>query len=348
MAKDQRIANRLKMNSMQSVRRKGLVHVFDELGHRRAYQDLLAVLLDLQPETGSITPARLYKMLKAPRLLFATIGPGTSRGALLVCLARAVAGRKTCAICMDHDWYAIRGRVMSNFLSFQLFRVLSRTRRLTVLSIIPHFLRPTLRESTTDWIYDPQLWDLSDYERQCAQRRTELSERVRSIARGRKIIVYLGKAAARKGFDELAGLSESLCGEALIVSAGLVPKDCRVFADDLKRKGMLVEDRRVTNAELLSLYGCADYVWCKYAPSNEKSSGIFGRSYQLGKVAIVREGSYLDILARHIKHPTAYCTGSGLSDIALYTADPALPADEKFAAPNMALHSVAVLENSLE
>jgi N-acetyl-beta-hexosaminidase len=70
---------------------------------------------------------------------------------------------------------------------------------------------------------------------------------------------------------------------------------------------MIVEDRRISDEELISLYGVADYVWCRYSQSSSSmSSGVFGRAVQLGKTAVVSTGSYLDRLARLLRHPVVH------------------------------------------
>jgi len=103
----------------------------------------------------------------------------------------------------------------------------------------------------------------------------------------------------------------------------------------------------ISDEELFSLYGCADYIWCKYALSNEISSGIFGRAYQLGKVAIVREGSYLDSLAQHIIHPTVHNIDFELGDSEPKRNEQMLSVDNHRRDLGMASHSLETINASL-
>lgn len=281
------------------------MHVFNVGGHRSSYQTFLASQLRLTPVVGQIDWTLAARFFGARQLLLATIGPTTSARAILVAVARACFGKRTVAICMGRDWYEQPTKPRLSALVFGLFRFLDARDKLKVFVIIPHELMPEAAATTSGSVLDLCLWDQLDADTD--QRETSLSNAAKDLAAGRPIVVYLGKASRRKGYGELVALAERVRGRALIVSAGVVAPECEQDAVALRESGMMVEDRRVSEGELTSLYGVADYVWCHYAESsNELSSGIFGRALQFGKSVVVRPGSYLDRLANYLEYPVLH------------------------------------------
>jgi hypothetical protein len=289
---------------------KGIVHVFNEAGHRASYRDFLSERLDLASATGKIDAAMARRLVAADRLLFATVSGGTAFKAVLIAMVRALLGKRTSAICMSGRWYHDPARPVRSVLTRLLFRLLDATGRFRVFAIIPYELMPDLSRTTSDWILDLCLWDLPAHVSQGSLPQTPLSKQAIHTAAGRLIVVFLGRATARKGYSELADLARSIGSDVLIVSAGLVSEDCRSDANALRALGMIVEDRRISEEELISLYGVADYVWCRYDESSSSmSSGVFGRAVQLGRPAVVPSGSYLDSLARLLEHPVIHNLG---------------------------------------
>lgn len=286
---------------------KGIVHVLNEGGHRREYRDILANKLCLKPDTGRITFSKVLTMLKAQKLLFATV-PRGGIYILWIGALRAILGRKTCAITISDNWWQHPRRRALNFISLIVFRLLDKFNRLSVMSILPPFSRSKKVSFVTDWIHDPQLWDFADTDYLLSGRLpiSELSRAVQVCASGRPVVVFIGKASLRKGIDEFSELSACLAEKFLFVVAGRVDCTCHTFAKKLTQNGMLVVDRYIEDSELLSLYGVADYCWCRYAPSNQVNSGVFGRAFQFGVPAIVREGAFLDRLAAFLRHDVIY------------------------------------------
>lgn len=286
---------------------KGLVHVFNEAGHRASYRDFLSERLDLATATGQINAAMARRLVAADQLLFATVSKRTAFKAVLIALIRALMGKRTSAICMGGDWFRDPQRPARSAMTRLLFRFLDATGRFRIFAIIPYELMPELSHTTTDWILDLCLWDLPVHESRNCSPQTALSKLAIETAAGRSIVVFLGRATPRKGYSELASLARSIDSDVLIVSVGLVSEECRSDADALRALGMLVEDRRVSEEELISLYRCADYVWCCYDESSSSmSSGVFGRAVQLGRPAVVPADSYLDRLARLLEHPVIH------------------------------------------
>jgi len=285
----------------------GLVHVFNEAGHRASYRDFLSDRLDLAAVTGRIDAAMARRLIAADRLLFATVSRGTAFKAVFIGMIRAMLGKRTLAICMAGDWYRDPARLVRSAVTRMLFRLLDATGRFRVFSIIPYELMPELARTTSDWILDLCLWDLPDHITRDSLPQTDLSRRTVDAAAGRAIVVFLGRANQRKGYSKLASLARRISSDALIVSAGLVAEECRTDAETLRAGEMIVEDRRISEEELISLYGVADYVWCHYDErSSAMSSGVFGRAVQLGRTAVVPVGSYLDRLAGLLEHPVVH------------------------------------------
>ena len=284
-----------------------LVHVFNAGGHRATYRDFLARRLGLDPATGGIGWAMGRRLIRADHLLFGTIGGRTAFKAVLISLIRACRGKRTSAICMGGDWYKDEDRPLRSAVTLMLYRMLDAIGLLKVYSIIPYQLMPDLTRTTSDWILDLCLWDLQVKKPCELTKQTNLSDRVLEVANGRTIVLFLGKATQRKGYRSLVAIARSIGQQSLIVSAGQVSVECRSDADALREMEMIVEDRRITEDELLSLYGVADYVWCRYDESSSSmSSGVFGRAVQLQKTAVVPAGSYLDRLAKLLGHPVVH------------------------------------------
>jgi hypothetical protein len=135
---------------------------------------------------------------------------------------------------------------------------------------------------------------------------TELSRRVKRESEGRKIMIFIGMANYIKGFPELVETAQREHESLLVVVAGRVAQE---YADEvalLRRLGMIVEDRYVSDDEVLSLYNVADYAWCRYAPEYDQASGVFGRAIQTGVMPVVRTGSVVHQLLKSCEGVSAH------------------------------------------
>lgn len=277
----------------------GLVHVRTLTGHRANYRALLSGELSYGRLIGRIWSAGAWHLLRAPHVVSATIDdePG---GFVALAAVRALLGRPTTGIylrphsCIE-AWATGPWRLKRT-----LFRMLRRLTRVQVLSIIPFDLRPELAEICDDWICDPEHWDVVTRPGWSGLPRTSLSDRVEAAASGRPIVVLPGWIGHRKGVDDLERQSRVLpeADRPFIVIAGPVEDDARACVERLRESGAHVEDRRLADDELLSLYRIAAAVWCRYEPDYDQSSGVFGRALQFGVPAIMREGSLLEAWAR--------------------------------------------------
>lgn len=188
-----------------------------------------------------------------------------------------------------------------------LFQIVSRLPHASILSLVPFGIYPEAAQVSTDYIYDPQLWDL----RYLGVPNAENSDLVRELekkAAGRKIIISLGAQNRSKGFNyfsEIWRASPALRQEFYFVAAGKIAKESRAHADAFAQAEGFLIDRRIEDAELFALYRVACAAWSCYAPDYNQSSGIHGRAVQLGVPVIVRRGAFLEKLGPMLSHPTA-------------------------------------------
>lgn len=269
---------------------RSVLHITHAGGHRASYRDLLAAELGFEALTGRAA-RYMGLLLKARRVLFATLDGDIERF-LLIAVIRSLLLRRTCGIFIGSLHYVGKPDSLRDRLRGFGLRMVKRLPRVEVLSVIPHPVRPQLGRVTSGWIHDPQLWDLKLGTEGLPE--TELSRKVKHLRGQRRLIIYLGKASSRKGLPDLARLTAGFEQDFLVVVAGQVLEDGEQTAQELLDRGMIVEDRFISDEELLSLYGVADYVWCVYPPSYDQASGVFGRAVQLGVVPLIRSGSVLE------------------------------------------------------
>jgi hypothetical protein len=230
-------------------------------------------------------------------VFFATIDDDYA-GFITVALLRSLLGRPTSGLFLRPLQCFRTERPIVYPIKRRVFRWLCRLPGLRLLSIIPHDIRPELREVTHDWIHDPQMWDLW-VDGPPVLPDTDLSRSVEAARRGRRVAIFIGGANLRKGFGDFAARAGAEHETTLFVSAGRVGYDCAKHAADLRGLGMIVEDRFVTDNEILSLYKAADLAWCCYSAEYDQASGVFGRALQTGVEPVVRDGSILDHMRKH-------------------------------------------------
>lgn len=221
-----------------------------------------------------------------------------------------------------------KGRAPKFVVKRMLLSYLRRARWVTVMAILPLHLDPRFGRIAKDWIYDPQLWDAGDVGTLPAPP-AEVVER----ARGRRIICALGSQTRDKGFDQFCKVwlaSEELRSTCLFVAAGRIAGDLAGDAARFEEAGGMVMNRLIDDNELLALYNASEMVWCCYSPEYDQASGIFGRAAQFGRRAIVREGSYLELLSGELGIPSlplAWDAKQAASQIVLSNPVTAVPID---------------------
>jgi len=269
-----------------------LVHISSTSGHHPSYQQLFVGLWRGAPSTGSIWSSRFWRLVAAPQVFFCTIDADYA-GFIAVALLRALRRKQTAGLFLrPMQCFETRRPIMFP-LKRRVFRWLCAVPGLTILSIIPHDIYPKLREVSHDWIYDPQMWDLW-IDGPPVLPDTALSRRVAAERGARRVLIFIGTGNAIKGFADFAAHAAQNREELLSVVAGRVGPEYGAELAQLRSLGMIVEDRLVTDDEILSLYKVADLAWCRYAPDYDQASGVFGRALQTGVTPILRSGSLLD------------------------------------------------------
>lgn len=270
-------------------------------GHRREYISLFKRIITSAGAEVEVRSLRWTDASRKPVIFSLMLEENTSKF-FLIALARAVAGRRSVAL-MFRPGEAIEARSLKHWIKRAGLKLLLRFRSVHILTILPFALRPEFKGIARDWIYDPQLWDLSEHKEASS---TEMSRELRTQANGRRLLVALGAQNSGKGFDYLAEIWAAnpqlrerfhfaACGK---VAAG----SAKAAASFIAHGGQLV-DRFLEDDEVLSAYACADVVWSCYSPEYDQASGIFGRAVQTGVPAVVREGAYLVPLAETLDHP---------------------------------------------
>lgn len=270
-------------------------------GHRREYVGLFARLCDTSGASWQLARHWQDVLAEPAPVLFLMIEESFS-GYLVAGLARAFRGHRTVGL-LFRGAEAATGGTTNTRLKGAILTLLKRVVRIQTLAITPFSAEPALARVADGWIYDPQLWDLTDD----TVDPTALTEAVRSSASGRAVVVALGAQNAGKGFDAFCRLwvdSEALRARYLFVSAGKVVPELAAEATAFQRAGGMLVDRFVTDEELLGLYGTSDLVWACYSPRYDQASGIFGRAFQFGVPVAVRDGSQVQRMAADLGHPT--------------------------------------------
>jgi glycosyltransferase involved in cell wall biosynthesis len=281
-----------------------LIYVVRSSGHRQAYLDLLGRALGLTPVSEPMTPGLFARLVRARRLLFATLDDDVGSFVAVTCL-RSLIGKRTAAVFLRPRQCFETGKFMYRVKRL-IFKALRRVPGATIVTIIPFGMDPRFAAVAHEGVHDPQLWDLHDGRAIEAAARTELSDQVQAAANGRRVVCMLGSLTDDKGFSFLAEIlarSPELQQEVLVVAAGIVPPESTHVAKRFVEAGGMLVDRRISDHELFSLYRVANMIWSCYAPEYNQASGIFGRAVQLGIPAIVRRGSYLEKYAGECAAP---------------------------------------------
>lgn len=277
---------------------RGLVYASNDGGHRGPYVALFASLLGLDGVCAPASGAVLRRMIAAPRLLVATFEDDLPMiSAALV--ARAALGRPTAGIFLSPQRCFVRDELKCRIkrLAFMGYK---RVPGLTLFTITPFEIEPRFAEVANVGAYDPQYWDMHDGTRVVMPPSTPFSDKIRAAAAGRPVVCMPGSLNAEKGFGFLAdslAATPALAKRLLIVAAGRVLPSARASVETFVASGGLLHDRRLEDAELKSLYGIADAIWCCYEPGYDQASGIFGRGMQFGVPVIVRRGSLIERVA---------------------------------------------------
>lgn len=273
-----------------------LIFEKSSLGHRGEYSNIFSIILEGKQITG-FSQINLLKLLKSPAVLFSSCDD------YIVCffvisLLRAWFGRPSVAI-------ATRAEAIYKPLTLKIkikkliYKLIRKNNRIKVLSTLPFYVEPRLREVVDDWIYDPQFWDLYYLKNKFKREITVL--RVKCLKFGgvhenKLKLVLPGKISIRKGAKFMMDIflsSQQIRKRFLFILGGEILDLNNDEISNFKKAGGYVIGRSPSFEELLDLYRLSDIIWCCYPRTFNHSSGIFGRALQLGVPVVVRKKSYL-------------------------------------------------------
>ena len=264
-----------------------LVYDTSESGHRARGVKLISQLVSGRVLIGP--PWRLLaRLVWHPGMLIWQTADYAIVPLTLIATLRTIFLRKTVALCYRND----RGLVGKS--------LRSRVRRMLVW-VISHFLKVNVvfifppragSPQTYPWIFDPEWWDLGVM--------PVADAHVARLEGEGDVVLFIGNIDRLKGLDFFIEAAEEAARFALplrFVLVGPAEKLTPSQLNLLRAAGATLLDALPTDSEFLAYLRRAQYLWCCYHPDYDQSSGIFGRSLQLGIPAIVRKGSLMDEFA---------------------------------------------------
>ena len=314
-----------------------LVYSGGEAGRRACYLRVLERLFgarraSLREVIFSRAPV-LFLMVEEAFLLYVAVG-----------LLRALLGRRTAGLLLRPMPLSASARCSCRW-KRSILGWLKRFRSIHTLTILPFSVFPAFSTIAKDWIYDFQLWDLTDEEREAV----ELLRSERQPGE-RLVLTAIGTQNRRKGFDLFTDSyvrSTALRERFQFISCGRIEPRIDAYAAVFREAGGVCVNRSVTDAELLGAYAASDAVWCFYPPFGDHASGVLGRAAQLGIPAVVRYGSVAHRLCIVENIPHVAATPDGIAE---QLAGPLPPRDEargRIAASRFAGQSEATLRTAL-
>lgn len=267
-------------------------------GHRSDYEKLFGTIFSRADV--SYTSQRLaFRQIFSKSVLLSSMLEEHPVKFFIIAFTRALIRRRSVSIIFRPE-EAVKGSSARIFLKRIFLKLAKRFQDVSIISLIPFEENGLYSEICSDWIYDPQLWDLLYINEPYDE---EFAQGILDFANGRRILSAVGRQDATKGFDlfcEIWTANHHFHKDWLFVSAGAVSRELDYQATNFREAGGLLINRHISNCEILSLYHASNVIWCNYAPEYNQASGVFGRAHQHGKIAIVRKDSLLALLAQHI------------------------------------------------
>ncbi|QRM56456.1 hypothetical protein F3Y30_19370 [Sinorhizobium sp. BG8] len=271
-----------------------LIFSRSEDGHRAQYfQFAMGILGGCRARAGDLffrmEPA-LFLMVEEGFLFY-----------VVACLWRSALGRRTVGLLFRPKPVLEGGSLRLSFKRCAL-KLLKRIPSVRTLTILPFATLPEMAEIADGWIYDFQLWDLTDEDHRYYEKIrqnpgeaiSQLPASLRFRAGSQRVLSAFGPQDLHKGFDLFV---DTLAGSKRaglpfhFVFGGKSGIGCIGLVSRFERSGGSAIDRWLSEEEWIELYAASDLVWCLYAPGYDQASGVLGRAVQFGVPVLVREGS---------------------------------------------------------
>ncbi|WP_337271196.1 hypothetical protein [Oryzifoliimicrobium ureilyticus] len=232
---------------------------------------------------------------------------------VLSSLWRSLCGRRTVGL-LFRPGPAVEGATIRLSIKRAFLKSMKKISLIRTLTIVPFYVEPTYEQIADGWIYDFQLWDLTD--REIAAGKAENAAFEISEVHGRTVLGAVGSQDRRKGFDIFAQTwvkNSEIRSRYLFLFGGKTALDCDELAEQFSANGGKGLNRRISDEDLLSIYAVADLIWCLYSKDYDQASGIFGRAVQFGIPVLVREGSVSHRICLEKSIPHIASTEDGLA-----------------------------------
>lgn len=165
--------------------------------------------------------------------------------------------------------------------------LLGLVQRLPLVSVLTNIAPAS--EKPGEWVFDTEWWDLAVLPMPAIP--------VPLPPGPGATVVFLGNPGRHKGIYFFFAVAERAFQLGLPLRF-VVVGDLSVIPRDLRERfsawGGTLIPATDCDVEFVSYICEASWVWCCYHPASNKSSGIFDRTLQLRRPAIVRKGSYID------------------------------------------------------
>lgn len=264
-------------------------------GHRRDYFRVLRRVLGGTVAWGSFAK-RWPLLLRARQVVCSTCDDYLPQFFLLA-IARALMGRRTIGLSVRTETIFQRAG-WPQFVKRVMLRTLKVFPKAELITFMPFWVEPRLSKYASDWMYDPQYWDLRWLDASRPDALAELKSRIATLANGRRVVATVGHQRQVKGVEYFMAIySQPVVRQRfLFVCIGPNWDLDRALLQRFTAAGGVFVDRELRDDEVVPIYGLADLIWVCYRPDYDQSSGIFGRAIQLDRPTIVRERSYLSVL----------------------------------------------------
>lgn len=279
---------------------KAVVFSNSDIGHRQSYLSFIRTLIPVARRGwwGAV-------FARSP-VIFLMVEDGFGLY-VVAALVRSLFKRRTMGL-LFRPKPAVNRENLRLKLKYLLLKSMKSVGAISTITIEPFWADCRYGSIASNFIYDLQLWDLSDDQiQESAAKRVSgkfdfpISDDLKRLAMGRSIVLSVGAQSKDKGFHRFAEAylgSSELREKYLFAFVGTVSPDCEVLAARLVDVGAFSLNKRISDQELLELYAVADIMWCYYAEGYDQASGILGRAIQLGVPAIVRKGTTSETVAK--------------------------------------------------